>query len=91
LTRIERKAVFGSKFREDLYHWTQNDRKIALKVLDLVEVILRDPFEGLGKPEPMRFEFSGCWSRRISAEHRLVYDVASDSINFMQARYHYHD
>jgi toxin YoeB len=91
LKKIERIAIFGSKFREDIYYWTQNDRRIAPKVLDLVEEILRNPFTGIGKPEPMKFEFSGCWSRRISAEHRLVYDVSADSVTFMQARYHYHD
>ena len=89
MKRLDRKALFASKFREDLHYWTKNDRKLALRVLDLVEEIMRDPFEGIGKPEPMRFEFAGCWSRRISQEHRLVYQVAGDSVTFLQARYHY--
>ncbi len=89
MKKTDRKALFTSKFREDLHYWTKNDRKLALRVLDLVEEVMRNPFEGIGKPEPMRFEFSGCWSRRISAEHRLVYEVADDSVTFLQARYHY--
>jgi toxin YoeB len=89
LRKTERRSAFTSKFREDLQYWTKHDRKIALRVLDLVEDVMRSPFDGTGKPEPMRFDFAGCWSRRISAEHRLVYEVTGESVTFLQARYHY--
>ena len=89
MKKTERRSVFTSQFREDLKYWTRNDRKIAMRVLDLVEDVMRSPFEGIGKPEPMRFDFAGCWSRRISAEHRLVYEVTGESVTFLQARYHY--
>jgi toxin YoeB len=67
----------------------QTDRKVALRVLDLVEACMRDPFNGIGKPEPLQGDFRGAWSRRITMEHRLVYDVRQDEIVFFQARYHY--
>ena len=86
---IDRKAVISSKFREDLRYWIETDRKTALRVLELMAAILADPFGGIGKPEPLRFALAGCWSRRITQEHRLVYRVTADSIDFHQARYHY--
>ena len=82
-------AVVSTHFREDLRHWIETDRKTALRVLDLMAAILADPFQGIGKPEPMRYEFAGCWSRRINQEHRIVYRVFADRIEFVQARYHY--
>lgn len=89
MKKTDRRSVFTSKFREDLPYWTRHDRRIALRVLDLVEDVMRSPFDGIGKPEPMRFDFAGCWSRRVSAEHRLVYEVTGEFITFIQARYHY--
>jgi toxin YoeB len=86
---IDRIAVTSSKFRDDLRYWIETDRKSALRVLDLMTAILADPFEGIGKPEPLRFEFAGCWSRRITQEHRLIYRVKADRIEFLQARFHY--
>jgi toxin YoeB len=85
----ERSAVFDPEFRKDLVYWIQTDRKIALRTLALVEAVLADPFQGIGKPEPLRFELAGCWSRRITQEHRLVYEVTEDRIDFLQARLHY--
>jgi toxin YoeB len=85
----EREAVFQPEFREDLQHWVQSDRKVALRVLELVEAVLRDPFTGIGKPEPLKFLLAGCWSRRVTQEHRLVYRVSGNRIDFLQARYHY--
>ena len=85
----ERLLVFDRDFLEDLNHWIATDRKIALKVLALVEDIRRDPFQGIGNPEPLRHLGSGIWSRRITAEHRLVYRVSEDRLMFAQARYHY--
>lgn len=89
LTIGTRQSVFHPEFREDLRYWIKNDRKIALRVMDLVEAIMRDPFVGLGKPEPLRFVLSGAWSRRLTEEHRVVYVVSKDRIDFIQARYHY--
>lgn len=85
----ERIAIFQPEFREDLLHWVETNRKTALRVLTLVEAILRDPFEGIGKPEPLKYLGAGVWSRRITDEHRLVYLVPADRIDFLQARYHY--
>jgi toxin YoeB len=87
--KVERKVNFLSEFREDLAWWIRNDRRAALKTLELVEAILTDPFAGIGKPEPLQHELAGCWSRRITQEHRLVYRVTADRIDFLQARYHY--
>jgi toxin YoeB len=86
--KIER-ADFLPGFREDLAYLIKTDRKIALRALELVEAVLADPFTGIGKPEPLKHELAGCWSRRITQEHRLVYRVAADHIDFLQARYHY--
>ena len=85
----EREAVFHQEFREDLRYWLGTDRKTALRILELVEAAMRDPFSGVGKPEPLKFALTGCWSRRITQEHRLVYRVSEHRIDFLQARYHY--
>ena len=84
-----REAVFQREFLEDLRHWVATDRKIALRAIDLVEAVLRDPFGGIGKPEPLKYLASGTWSRRLTQEHRIVYLVRGDRIDFLQARYHY--
>ncbi len=86
---IKRIAVFDPEFRQDLRYWIECDRKTAAKLLDLVEAVLRDPFEGVGKPEPLRYALAGCWSRRVTQEHRLVYRVTDGRVDFLQARYHY--
>ena len=87
--RAERDAVFQPEFREDLRYWVETDRRVALRVLDLVEAIMRDPFRGVGKPEPLRHLAPNTWSRRVTQEHRIVYLVRADRIDFLQARYHY--
>ncbi len=84
-----REAIFQPEFLEDLRYWVNTDRKLALRALDLVEAILRDPFQGIGKPESLRHLTPGAWSRRLTQEHRLVYLVRDDRIDFLQARYHY--
>jgi toxin YoeB len=84
-----RSAIFHPEFREDLRYWVETDRRTALRVLDLVEAVLRDPFSGIGKPEPLKYLGAGVWSRRITQEHRLVYVVSAERIDFLQARYHY--
>ncbi len=85
----ERAAVFQPEFIEDLRYWVETDRKLAIRAFDLIEAILRDPFEGIGKPEPLKFLTPGAWSRRLTQEHRIVYLVRDDRIDFLQARYHY--
>ena len=87
--KTQRDSVFQPEFREDLKYWVETDRKTTLRIFQLIESIMRDPFQGIGKPEPLKFLGSGVWSRRITQEHRLVYVVAHDRINFVQARYHY--
>jgi toxin YoeB len=85
----ERQAVFHPEFREDLRFWVETDRKVALRALDLVEAILKDPFDGIGKPEPLKYVAPGTWSRRLTQEHRIVYLVSEDRIDFLQSRFHY--
>ncbi|MBI1793432.1 MAG: Txe/YoeB family addiction module toxin [Chloroflexi bacterium] len=85
----KRDAVFQAEFIEDLRYWVETDRKLALRTIELIEAILRDPFEGIGKPEPLKYLATGCWSRRLTQEHRIVYLVREDRIDFLQARYHY--
>ena len=89
MTPSERVAVFHPEFLEDLRWWVRTHRKTALRVLDLVEAVLRDPFQGLGKPDPLKYLDPNVWSRRITQEHRLVYRVTADRVDFLQARYHY--
>lgn len=81
--------MFQDEFREDLRWWVETDRRTALRVLDLVEAVLRDPFAGIGKPEPLKYLGADVWSRRVTQEHRLVYLVQGERIDFLQARYHY--
>ena len=87
--KVARDAVFHTEFREDLRYWIKTDRKIALRVFKLIEAILRDPFYGIGKPEPLKYLAPGTWSRKLTQEHRIVYLVTGDRIDFLQARYHY--
>jgi toxin YoeB len=87
--RQVRNAIFQDEFRSDLRYWVETDRRTALRVLELVEAIMREPFSGIGKPEPLKYLGAGVWSRRITQEHRLVYLVNDDRIDFLQARYHY--
>ncbi|WP_394752100.1 Txe/YoeB family addiction module toxin [Crenothrix sp.] len=84
-----RASVFQPEFREDLRFWVQTNQRVALKMLELVEAVMRDPFKGIGKPEPLKHLAAGVWSRRITEEHRLVYLITNDRIDFLQARYHY--
>lgn len=74
---------------EDLAWWIQQDRAKALRIVNLIKEVQRDPFIGIGKPEPLKHEFKGCWSRRIDREHRLVYQITEDKIRILACRYHY--
>jgi len=89
LSKKERLAVFQPEFIEDLRYWVETDRKLALRAFEMIEAILRDPFEGIGKPEPLKYLMPGTWSRRLTQEHRIVYLVRDNRIDFLQARYHY--
>ncbi|MFX1702313.1 Txe/YoeB family addiction module toxin [Chitinophaga sp. CC14] len=81
--------TWDSNAWEDYLYWQQNDRKIMKKSNELLKDTMRQPFEGLGKPELLKENLAGCWSRRIDQEHRLVYKVIEDSIYILQCRYHY--
>jgi toxin YoeB len=85
----ERAAAFHPEFIEDLRYWVETDRKVALRALDLIEAVMRDPFVGIGKPEPLKYLLAGSWSRRLTQEHRIIYLVSEEIIDFLQARYHY--
>ncbi len=87
--KADRLAVFHPQFWQDLRYWVEMNRRVALRVLDLVEAVMRHPFQGVGKPEPLKYVLAGAWSRRITEEHRLVYTVTADRVDFLQARYHY--
>ncbi|NJO15770.1 MAG: Txe/YoeB family addiction module toxin [Thioploca sp.] len=76
---------------EDLKWWVHQDRRIALKIFELIEELPIKPFAGKGKPEPLRYNLSGLWSRRITQEHRLVYEVTNEFIRVISCRYHYRD
>ena len=89
LAAKKREAVFQPEFLEDLRYWVETDRKLAIRAFELIEAVLRDPFEGVGKPEPLKYLAPGCWSRRLTQEHRIVYLVRDNRIDFLQARYHY--
>ena len=84
-----RSVFFQDEFREDLRFWIDTQRRVALKVMDLVEAVIRDPFGGIGKPERIRHLGANMWSRRITQEHRLVYFVRRERIDFLQCRYYY--
>ena len=82
-------SVLHREFREDLRYWVKTDRRVALRAFDLMEAIVRDPFEGIGKPEALRYLGPGVWSRRLTQEHRIVYRVGKGRVEFIQARHHY--
>jgi len=84
-----REALFTPVFLEDLRFWVDTDRKAALKVFDLIESVLREPFAGIGKPEPLKLLIPDIWLRRITQEQRLVYRVVGEWVDFLQARCHY--
>lgn len=85
----ERDVVFHPEFREDLRYWVETERRIALRAFEIIEDVMRDPFTGVGKPEPLKYLVLNTWSRRLTQEHRIVYLVSEDRIDLLQARYHY--
>ena len=86
-----RAVIFDAQFRDDLRWWFRKDKKIANRVLDLVEAVIADPFTGIGKPERLKYLPGSTYSRRITQEHRFVYRANQSSIIFLQCRYHYSD
>jgi toxin YoeB len=85
----QREAVCHPEFLDDLQHWVATDRRTAKRLLELMRAVLRDPFQGIGKPEPLKDLGPGVSSRRITQEHRCVYLVKADRVEFLQGRYHY--
>ena len=83
------RIVFSKNSWEDYLYWQTTDKKILRKINDLIKEIQRTPYEGLGKPEPLKFDLAGYWSRRIDREHRLVYQVGDNEILIYSCRYHY--
>jgi toxin YoeB len=81
--------LFSSHAWEDYQWWQQHDRRMIKRINDLIRDIQRNGYEGIGKPEPLKHDFAGYWSRRINDEHRLVYRVEGDQIRIVQCRYHY--
>ena len=84
-----RKVVFEGSAFQDFVEWATVDKKLYLRIVDLIMDILRQPFAGIGKPEPLKHELKGYWSRRINDEHRLVYKVTNDAITIVSCKYHY--
>lgn len=87
--RKQRVAAAHVECREDLRYWADTNRKIALRVLDLMEAVLRDPYTGIGNPEHLKHMSGNVWSRRVTEVDRLVYEVFDDRVDFLQSRYHY--
>jgi len=83
------KLIFAEQAWEDYLYWQKSDKKLLKRVNSLIKEIQRDPFEGIGKPEPLKHALSGYWSRRINDEHRIVYRIKDDSLLIAQLRYHY--
>lgn len=83
------KLIFSEQAWEDYLYWQKTDKKILKRINTLIREITRNPFEGIGKPEPLKHALSGYWSRRINDEHRMVYSVQEDSLLIAQLRYHY--
>jgi len=83
------KLLFDPNALEDLKYWVKYNKKIALEILSFLDEIQKTPFKGTGKPEALRYNLSGCWSRRIDLEHRIVYKVEDNIITVLVCRYHY--
>jgi len=83
------KIIFSSQAWDDYLYWQRTDRRVLKRINGLIKEISREPFQGAGKPEPLRHALAGYWSRRIDEEHRLVYKIDDDAILIAQARYHY--
>ena len=85
----DRRAFFATHFLQDMEYWVRTDRRTALRLFRLVHMVLRFPFGGSGKPEPLKRELAGLWAHRLTQEHRVVYEVSENEVRFLKARYHY--
>ena len=83
------RLVFTTKSWDDYLYWQKNDKRMVRRINDLIKDIQREPFEGIGKPEPLKHQLQGLWSRRIDEEHRLVYEIAEDELRIIACRFHY--
>ena len=83
------KLIFADEAWEDYVYWQKQDRRMVERINKLIQEVRRDPFAGVGKPEPLKLALSGFWSRRINDEHRMIYKVVGDSLLIAQLRYHY--
>ena len=83
------KVVFVEESWEDYLYWQKTDKKILARINLLIKDISRNPFDGLGKPEPLKYKYAGFWSRRITSEHRLIYQVKDEEIRIAKCRFHY--
>jgi toxin YoeB len=83
------RLVFSDGAWEDYLYWQKHDRKMVERINSLIKAVMREPFSGVGKPEPLKHALSGYWSRRITDEHRMVYRVEDDALLLAQLRYHY--
>jgi toxin YoeB len=83
------KLIFSTQAWDDYLHWQSTDKKVVKKINELIKDVIRSPYQGIGKPEPLKHTFSGFWSRRITEEHRMVYRIQGDALEVAQLRYHY--
>lgn len=85
------RIIFSPEAFDDMNRWIEEDKKIHTKIITLIREIMRTPFQGTGKPEPLKYEYAGYWSRRLTDKHRLVYKVEKDSLSIMSCKFHYTD
>jgi len=83
------RLIFSTHAWDDYLYWQKTDKRMVQRINTLIRDVMRDPFSGIGKPDPLRHGLAGCWSRRINDEHRLVYRPCEDSLEIVQLRYHY--
>jgi len=83
------KYIFVDESLEDYQYWIKTDKKILARINDLIKDISRNPYTGIGKPEPLKYKYKGFWSRRITDEHRLIYQVKGNEILILKCRFHY--
>lgn len=81
--------LFTKQSWDDYQYWLKNDKSLLKRINLLIQDIIRNPFDGIGKPEPLKYQLQGCWSRRINDEHRLVYEIIEKELRIISARFHY--